>query len=81
MTEGNGKFSYEQSISNLEKIVRQLEHGETSLEEGLQLFKDGIVLIELCQQKLDTVEKELKILTQKKGEPSLEPFGIKEEDF
>ena len=38
------KKSFESSLSELEKIVRQLEDGDLSLEESLKLFESGVRL-------------------------------------
>jgi exodeoxyribonuclease VII small subunit len=60
------KERFEDSLNKLEKIVSQLEEGDTSLEESLKLFEEGIRLSRLCNQKLDEAEKRVEILL--KGE-------------
>jgi len=37
-------LKFEEALSKLEDIVRQLESGETPLDESLQLFEDGVKL-------------------------------------
>jgi len=57
------QLSYEESFSELEKIVASLESGEKTLEEALSLFKHGKKLAEHCARLLDNAEMQVKILT------------------
>ncbi|MCW8409695.1 exodeoxyribonuclease VII small subunit [Legionella sp. PATHC035] len=54
---------FEQSIMELEEIVRQLEKGELSLEESLKQFEKGISLARRCQDVLHKAEQKIEILT------------------
>lgn len=56
--------SFEQSLAELETIVRQLESGESSLEEALQAFERGVQLTRQCQSALDAAEQKVKLLTE-----------------
>ena len=56
------KQSFESSLGELERIVRQLEDGEMSLEESLKLFEDGVKLARECQQRLDQAERRIEVL-------------------
>ena len=47
------KKTFEQSISELEEIVSQLENGDVTLDESLSLFEKGIKLSKGCQKMLD----------------------------
>lgn len=69
------KKTFEQSISELEEIVSQLEGGNVTLDESLELFEKGIKLSKSCQQMLDAVEKKVSILmTNDDGEVAKEDF-------
>ncbi|KTD63016.1 exodeoxyribonuclease VII small subunit [Legionella santicrucis] len=61
-------FHFEQSITELEEIVRQLEKGELSLEDSLKQFEKGIGLARHCQDALLKAEQKIEILTT--AEPS-----------
>lgn len=65
---------FEQSISELEDIVRQLEKGELTLEDSLKQFEKGIGLARRCQNVLQQAEQKIEILTaaQSTVEPSLD---------
>ena len=45
---------FEESIKELEKIVKTLEEGEPSLDESLKKFEKGISLIKVCQKELES---------------------------
>ncbi|ARB92214.1 exodeoxyribonuclease VII small subunit [Legionella longbeachae] len=61
-------FHFEQSITELEEIVRQLEKGELTLEDSLKQFEKGISLARHCQNALLKAEQKIELLTT--GEPS-----------
>lgn len=54
---------FESSLKELEKIVRELESGEVSLDESLKKFESGIELYKKCRSTLETAEKKIKILS------------------
>ncbi len=54
---------FESSLKELEKIVRELESGETNLEDSLIKFENGIELYKKCRATLNSAEKKIKILT------------------
>ena len=55
---------FEESIKELEKIVKALEDGEPSLDESLKIFEKGISLINACQKELESAENKIKELTE-----------------
>lgn len=46
--------SFEQSITRLDEIVRQLEQGNVPLEDALKLFQEGTALVDTCGQASST---------------------------
>ncbi len=60
------KISFEQSIKELEDIVKQLEKGELSLEESIDFFQKGVELSKLCSKMLDEAEQKVSILIKEK---------------
>lgn len=77
----NGKNqSFENSLKELEKIVRRLENGDLALEESLKLFEDGVKLSRECQERLNQAERRIEILLKDEdGNPSLQ--AIRSEDL
>ena len=61
--EGKGK-TFEENMTRLEVLVRQLERGELSLEDALVCYQEGVALISACQKGLERAAKEVEILTE-----------------
>jgi exodeoxyribonuclease VII small subunit len=59
-------LTFEQAYRRLETIVDSLERGESTLEESLKAFEEGIELAKFCSQKLQDAELRLQKLV--KGE-------------
>ena len=55
---------FEESIKELETIVKSLEDGEPSLDDSLKSFEKGITLIKVCQKELESAENKIRELTQ-----------------
>lgn len=73
------KKSFEEAMQELEKIVGELERGETSLNDSLVKFKEGIELSKQCNDILDKTEKEINILiNEKDGNIKEEKFEVEE---
>jgi len=53
--------TYEQKIERLKQIIGKIEDGNTSLEESMQLYEQGAVLVKQCETLL--AEAEVKITT------------------
>lgn len=70
-----GKKSFEQSIKQLEEIVRELESGDLPLDQALKKFEEGIELSRFCSQKLEETERRITLLMQDdKGRVMEKPF-------
>jgi exodeoxyribonuclease VII small subunit len=50
------------NIDEVEEILRKLENGEISLEESIDLYKNGMKIIKDCSAKIDKIEKDLKLI-------------------
>lgn len=53
------ELSFEQAMESLEKIVKQLEAGEGSLDEAMTLFETGSKLAGKCASMLDEAEQKV----------------------
>lgn len=58
----NTNQSFEQSLSQLTEIVNKMSGNQTSLEESLKLFENGIGLVNECRQQLTEAEKKVQML-------------------
>ena len=64
----------EESLTELEQLVSQLEQGDVSLEESLKAFERGVNLTRACQQALQQAEQKVQVLLEKNGTQTLELF-------
>ena len=73
------KLSFEEALTELETIVRDLETGKAPLEKSIQSYERGIALKQHCEAKLrDARAKIEKITVGKDGSLSTKPFDPKE---
>ena len=61
----NKKISLEKAFSKLDKIVNDIEDDSIPLEKMITLFKEGMLLTEICNKKLKEAEKKIAILLNK----------------
>ena len=54
--------TFEQSLDELEKIVKQLEDGDLPLEKSLELFEAGVKLSRECRERLTNAERRIEVL-------------------
>ena len=73
MAEGSTP-SFEASLEELEKIVKELETGDLPLERSLDLFEKGMSLSESCRKQLEQAETRVEMLVRKEGKWQPEPF-------
>ncbi len=66
--ENINELSFEEAMSELQKIVADLENGTAPLDKSLELFERGVALVRLCNDKLDKAEQKVKMLTENGGE-------------
>ncbi|MBL4823042.1 MAG: exodeoxyribonuclease VII small subunit [Colwellia sp.] len=69
-------LSFEESLSELDTIVNNLEQGELSLEQSMALFERGLSLSQVSQSKLQAAEQKVKILLEKNGQQQLSTFDL-----
>ncbi|MDD6339060.1 MAG: exodeoxyribonuclease VII small subunit [Butyrivibrio sp.] len=55
-------MSIEESFTELNDIIKQLENKDTPLEEAFNRYEQGINLIKKCNDELDRVEKKIIVL-------------------
>ena len=67
--------SFEASLDELEKVVKELEAGDLSLERSIQLFERGVGLSDACRKQLEEAETRVEMLIRKDGKIAAEPFS------
>lgn len=74
------KLSYEESIKELEQVVKALENNELTLDESIEKFEKGMKLSKHCSELLEGAEKKITLLIEKEdGSVETEKFELTEE--
>ena len=70
-------MSFEQALMELEKIARNLETGNTPLEESINAYERGIMLKKHCEEKLNKAKEKIEKITidSTSNSISTEPFN------
>lgn len=58
----NNNLTFENASARLEEIVKILERGNSSLDDSLKLYEEGVLLVRFCNESLDNAEKKIKML-------------------
>jgi exodeoxyribonuclease VII small subunit len=58
---------FEEHLTQLEKVVEQLERGDLTLEESVRLFEEGMKLSQACKVELEQAEGKIQVLVEGKG--------------
>ncbi len=69
------KKSFEEQISELEKIINELENGNLNLDDSVVKFEEGMKISKECNKMLENAEKKITILLNGENEE------LKEENF
>jgi exodeoxyribonuclease VII small subunit len=69
-------LTFEQALTELDRIVRDLEDGQIGLEESLARYEQGVGLLKRCYGQLREAEQRILLLTgvDEEGQPVLQPF-------
>lgn len=73
--EDNGELSFEEALSRLEAIVRELEAGRIKLDDAVNAYEQAVGLKNFCEKKLQKAKLKIeKIVVAPDGTPSLTPL-------
>jgi exodeoxyribonuclease VII small subunit len=53
---------YEDALAELERLVQAMENGQMPLDQLLESYQRGAVLLNLCRDRLQAVEQQVKVL-------------------
>jgi exodeoxyribonuclease VII small subunit len=67
--------SFEASLEELERIVKELEKGDLPLEQSLALFESGMRLSADCKRQLEEAESRVELLMRRGSEMVAVPFA------
>lgn len=58
------KENLEEIFSALDGVIERLEGDDISLEDSFALYNQGMTMLKQCNDKIDTVEKKIKVLDE-----------------
>ena len=73
--------TFEESLNELERIVKQLETGDLPLEESLKLFEEGVKLSRSCRERLTVAERRIEVLMKDgNGDLRIDKLELSDDD-
>ncbi len=60
------KKNFETALNDLEKIVKQMESGDLSLEDAVKKYESGMKQSKFCLDLLDKTEKKISLIMKDK---------------
>ena len=60
----NEEMSLEEAFDELDSLIEKMESSSLPLEETFRLYKQGLTLVEFCNQKIDKVECDIRKVTE-----------------
>jgi exodeoxyribonuclease VII small subunit len=73
-------IDFEKSLKKLEKIVKELEQGNLSLDEALKKYEEGIELAKGCSRMLREAKTRVGKLVKTQGILTAQEYQPKEEN-
>jgi exodeoxyribonuclease VII small subunit len=73
--EPSSPLSFEKSLEELERTVKELEKGDLPLERSLALFESGMRLSAQCKKLLEEAESRVELLTKRGTEMVAVPYN------
>ena len=67
---------FEDLMTDLEKIVKELESGDVDLEDSIKKYTEAMKIVKTCNDKLTTATESVNKILNENGE--LEDFSIDE---
>lgn len=74
----NNDLSFEEAITKLDLIVKELESGNCGLDDAMNKYADGMALAKLCGDKLNSATEKVNKILAENGE--IKDFELKNEE-
>ena len=58
------EINFEEALAKLEGEVKKLESGNMTLDESISAFEEAVKLVKLCNERLESAERRVRILTE-----------------
>ncbi|AEG61282.1 exodeoxyribonuclease VII small subunit [Desulforamulus ruminis] len=72
---GSQEMTFEEALTRLEEVVREMENSQLPLDQALELFAEGINLSKYCNHCLAAAEQKISVLLAD-GSVSEEPATL-----
>lgn len=56
------ELSFEQAMAKMDEVVAELELGDLPLEKSIELFQLGMLISQVCSEKLEQAESKIHTL-------------------
>ena len=74
-------IKFEEAIEKLDFEVRRLESGELTIDEALSSFEETVKLVKICNERLESAESRVRMLTESAdGSVTDIPFGAESDE-
>ena len=57
------QMNVEETFAALDRIIGKLEKGDGSLEDAFADYEEGMKLVKSCNEKIETIEKKILVLS------------------
>lgn len=74
--EDKKEISFEENLSKLEEIVKNLENGNVPLDDAITKFNEAMKIAKICDEKLKKAEETVNQILKEDG--TLEEFKVEE---
>ena len=72
------EISFEEALERINEISEKLSGNSLGLDESVELYAEGMKLIAQCKEKLDSAERKIHLVSDKKTNKTTE-YTIDEE--
>lgn len=53
------EMTLEEVFNQLDAVIQDMEREDISLEDSFRLYHEGMQMLKVCNEKIDTVEKKM----------------------
>nr|NNM91023.1 exodeoxyribonuclease VII small subunit [Bacilli bacterium] len=71
-------MTFEEALSRLDAIVKDLEAGELALDVAIDKYQIGMQLAKVCREKLHNAEQKVEMVIATETGFEVRPFEVKE---
>ena len=68
--------TFEESLTELENIVKELESGNVNLDDAINKYSEAMKLVKVCEDKIKSAEEMVTKIVKENG--TLEDFEVTE---